>query len=191
MKITGGLIAHYRDRGNVRMDLWKVGGESETGERETKVAHDASVPPDGAEHTVRLAARQRGLHKIVVADGNDMTRVAWAPGTPITLRSSLDEPLNLSGRWTLYFYVPPGTKVIGLFGGGAGQVLDPDGKSAFVPGPDRKLGYYSVPVPPGQDGKLWKIQQASGAVRLLTVPPYLARSADELLLPQETVGAGR
>ena len=57
LKITGGLIAHYRDRGNVRIDLWKVGGASETGERETKVAHDASVPPDGAEHTVRLAAR--------------------------------------------------------------------------------------------------------------------------------------
>ena len=72
-----------------------------------------------------------------------MTRVAWTPGTPITLRSSLDEPLNLSGRWTLYFYVPPGTKVIGLFGGGAGQVLDPDGKSAFVLD-QRKLGYYSV-----------------------------------------------
>ena len=107
-----------------------------------------------------------------------------------SLRSSLDEPLNLSGRWTLYFYVPPGTKVIGLFGGGAGQVLDPDGKSAFGLD-DRKLGYYSVGVPPGQDGKLWKIQQASGAVRLLTVPPYLARSPEELLLPRETVSAGR
>jgi hypothetical protein len=189
LKITGGLIAHYRDRGNVRVDLWQVGGESETGERETKVAHDASVPPDGTEHAVRLTAQQRGLHKIVVADGNDMTRVAWAPGTPITLRSSLDEPLNLSGRWTLYFYVPPGTKLIGLFGGGAGQVLDPDGKSTFGLA-ERKLGYYSVRVPPGQDGKLWKIQQASGAVRLLTVPPYLARSPEELLLPRETVGAG-
>jgi len=184
LKITGGLIAHYRDRGNVRIDLWKVGGPSETGERETKVAHDASVPPDGEEHTVRLAARDRGLHKLTVNDGNDMTRVAWAPGTPISLRSSLKEPLNLSGRWSLYFYVPRGTKAIGLFGGGAGQILDPDGKSAFILD-RRKPGYYSFPVPPSQAGKLWKIQQASGAVRLLTVPPYLARSADELLLPKE------
>lgn len=183
LKITGGLIAHYRDRGNVRIDLWKVGGPSETGERETKVAHDAGVPPDGEEHTVRLAARDRGLHKLTVNDGNDMTRVAWAPGTPVSLRSSLEEPLNLSGRWSLYFYVPRGTKVVGLFGGGAGQVLDPDGKSAFVLD-RRKPGYYSFPVPPGQAGQLWKIQQASGAVRLLTVPPYLARSAAELLLPK-------
>ena len=115
-----------------------------------------------------------------------MTRVAWAPGTPITLRSSLDEPLNLSGRWTLYFYVPPGTKMVGLFGGGAGQILDPDGKSAFVLD-QRKPGYYRFPVPPGQDGKLWKVHQASGPVRLLTVPPSLARSPDELLLPREVV----
>lgn len=184
LKITGGLIAHYRDRGNVRIELWKVGGPSATGERETKVAHDASVPPDGQEHTVRLAARDRGLHRLTVNDGHDMTRVAWAPGTPISLRSSLEEPLNLSGRWSLYFYVPQDTQVVGLFGGGTGQILDPDGKSAFVLD-RRKPGYYRFPVPPGQAGKLWKIQQASGPVRLLTVPPYLARSAAELLLPQE------
>ncbi len=79
---------------------------------------------------------------------------------------------------------PAQRQVIGLFGGGAGHVFDPDGKSAFVLD-RRKAGYYSFPVPPGQAGKLWKIQQASGAVRLLTVPPYLARSADELLLPTE------
>ena len=189
LQITGGLIAHYRDRGNVRIELWRIGGASETGERETMVAQDASVPPDGREHTVRLAARERGLHKIVINDGSDMTRVTWAAGTPITLRSGLDQPLNLSGRWTLYFYVPRGAPVVGLFGGGAGQVVDADGKPALRLD-DRKLGYYSVPVAAGQDGRLWKIQNAGGAVRLLTVPPYLARSGDELLLPRETVVPG-
>jgi len=139
---------------------------------------------------VRLQARSGGLHRISVSDGGDMTRVAWSPGTPITLRSSLDDPLNLSGRWTLYFYVPPGTKRIGLFGGGAGRILDPEGQPALVLD-QRKPGYYSISVPPGQDGRLWKIDRASGAVRLLTVPPYLARSPDELLLPQEVVGPGR
>jgi len=188
LQITGGLIAHYRDRGNVRIDVWQLGGASETGERETKVAHDASVPPDGVERTVRLHARQRGLHKITVTDGGDMTRVAWAPGTPMTLRSSLDEPLNVSGRWTLYFYVPPGTKAIGLFGG-AGRILNPDGQPALVLD-QRKAGYHSISVSPGHDGRLWKIDRASGAVRLLTVPPYLARSSEELLLPQEVAGAG-
>ena len=54
--------------------------------------------------------------------------------------------MRLSGRWTLYFDVPPGT-----------------------------------------DGKLWKIEQASGVGNLMTVPPYFARSAEERLLPREVV----
>jgi hypothetical protein len=44
-----------------------------------------------------------------------------------------------------------------------------------------------VSVPDGQDGQLWRFRYARGPVRLLTVPPYLARSGDELLLPREVV----
>ena len=29
--LTGGLIAHYRDRGNVKVGLWKLGGASQAG----------------------------------------------------------------------------------------------------------------------------------------------------------------
>jgi len=42
-------------------------------------------------------------------------------------------------------------------------------------------------VPPGEDGKLWRFEQCSGDRMLMTVPPYLARSAEELLLPKEVV----
>jgi hypothetical protein len=49
--------------------------------------------------------------------------------------------------------------------------------------------YWSVPVPAGQDGKLWRFDQARGEFKLMTVPPYLARSAAELLLPAEVVKA--
>ncbi len=50
-------------------------------------------------------------------------------------------------------------------------------------------GYWSVPVAPGQDGKLWILQGMKGQIMLMTVPPYLARSADEMLLPAEVVKA--
>ena len=33
----------------------------------------------------------------------------------------------------------------------------------------------------------WHSTEEAGAIRLLTVPPYLARSASELLLPHEVV----
>ncbi len=186
LRITGGLIAHYRDRGNVRVNLWKLGGASETGEQETLVAEDRSVPPDGIQRLVTLTVKEAGLYKITVADGGDLTTVSWPTGTPISFKSSLAEPIKTNGRWSLYFYVPRGTKVIGLFGGSAGTVHSPDGQTALSF--DRaQAGYHSVPVPPGNDGKLWKVHHAAGAIRLLTVPPYLARSGEELLLPKEVV----
>ena len=53
----------------------------------------------------------------------------------------------------------------------------------------REVNYYSFNVPAGLDGKLWKVNQSAGPIRLLTVPPYFARSAAELLLPAEVVAA--
>jgi hypothetical protein len=44
-----------------------------------------------------------------------------------------------------------------------------------------------VPVKPGEDGRLWKFHQCAGQRLLMTVPPYLARSGKELLLPAEVV----
>ena len=38
-----------------------------------------------------------------------------------------------------------------------------------------------------QAGKLWRFENCSGDKMLMTVPPYLARSAGELLLPREVV----
>ncbi|HUT32306.1 MAG TPA: DUF4838 domain-containing protein [Planctomycetota bacterium] len=187
LQVTGGLIPHYRDRGNVRVELWKVGGPSQTGERETLVATDRGAPPDGAEHTVKLAAREPGLHRLVVNDGNDRTLVAWKPGLLMTVQSSQDAPMNPHhGMWTACFYVPKGTKVIGLFGGGHGEVHDSRGRAVFWLN-GRERNFYSVAVPEGQDGALWRIRYGRGDIRLLTVPPYFARSPQELLLPAEVV----
>ena len=88
--------------------------------------------------------------------------------------------------WQLYFYVPRGTKVLGLFGGGHGEVRDSAGRPIFWLN-GREPNYYSVPVPDGEDGRLWSFRYARGSMRLLTVPPYLARSPAELLLPAEVV----
>ncbi len=176
LTITGGLIAHYRDRGNVRVHLWK---------NQTRVASDQSVPPDGKPRKVHIAAKTPGMHRMTISDGGDLTSVQWKPGTKLTRKSSRDEPIRSSGRWSLYFYVPKGTKKIGLFASGQGSVIDPQGRKAYdLP---RKAAYHSIPVGDGHDGKLWKIQHAVGSVRLLNVPPYFARTGDELLLPQEVV----
>ncbi len=187
LRITGGLIAHYRNRGNVRAELWKVGGASQTGERETLVVQDRSVPPDGVERTVKLTAPETGPYKIVVRDGGDRTRVTWPAGQRMTVTSSVDMPMNAYyTSWMLYFYVPKGTEAIGLHGGGHGEIHDSAGRPVFWLN-GREPNFYSVSVPKGQDGKLWRIRYGRGPVRLLTVPPCFARSAEELLLPNEVV----
>lgn len=188
LQVTGGLITHYRDRGNVKIELWKIGGASQTGERETFIRKDQSVPPDGKTRTVRLDVKEPGLYRITVSDGGDRTSVAWKQGQIMVMPSSLEQPIVTSGRWSLYFYVPEGTKVIGFHGGKTGSILDPEGKEQFAL-KGRKVNFYSIPVPPGSDGKLWKVNQAAGAIRLLTVPPYFTRAASELLLPQEVIEA--
>ena len=187
LSITGGLIAHYRDRGNVRVELWKVGGASETGERETLAAQDRSAPPDGATHAVTLTAKEPGLYKLTVDDGDDRTQVEWDGGLPMAIKSTADEPMNGNYRdWQLYFYVPRGTKVVGFFGGGHGEIRDSGGRPVFWLN-GREPNYYSVDVPDGQDGRFWSVRHGRGAVRLLTVPPYFARTPPQLLLPSEVV----
>ncbi len=193
LKITGGLIAHYRDRGNVKIAVMKLGGASATGEKETLVASDRSVPPDGKEHVVKLTVKEPGLYRVTVSDGNDRTQVKWPTDLPLTIASSQDAPMNGTyGQWMGYFYVPKGTKIIGLFAGEHGEVRDSEDRPQFWLN-GRERNFYGVAVPEGQDGKVWRVRYARGAVRLLTVPPYFGRTPQDLLLPKEVVAkdAGR
>jgi len=176
LKVTGGLIAHYRDRGPAKLDLWRG---------DTKVT-SGRAEPDGVERTVVLRAKQAGLHKITVSDGNDATRVRWPDKTPMTIVSSRLEPGNLTSRWSLYFYVPKGTKTVVVFASGSGSLLDGSGAEAFK-FDAWKPSFCSIPVPKGQSGKLWKFHKCTGKRLLINVPPFLARSGAELLLPKAVV----
>jgi hypothetical protein len=192
LKVMGGLIANYRDRGNVRVKLIQLGGSSETGSLETLIMQDKTTPPDGKEYTIKLTPREPGLHKIVINDGRDRTLVSWdkkyAISIPVAqyLKGSCG---IISG--TFYFYVPKGTKVVGFYNQlQKGQMVDAGGKVLFKF--NSKLnGFNSVKVSAGQDGKLWKLNNIDGRLQLLNVPPYLALSASALLIPQEVVAADK
>lgn len=187
LRITGGLIAAYRNRGNVKVDVWKIGGASQTGEQETLICSDRTAPPDGREHEVTLEVKEPGLFKITVSDGDDRTEVKWPPGQPMTVWSSLQTPMNERYRqWMQYFYVPKGTKTLGLFGGDHGEVRDSEDRVQFWLN-GREPNFYSLPVPAGQDGKVWHIRYGNGPIRLLTVPPCFSDTPQGLLLPKEVV----
>jgi hypothetical protein len=187
LKVTGGLIVHYRDRGNVKVSLWKLGGASQTGEKETLVAQDDSAPPDGQPHAIKLPITEPGTYRVTVEDGHDKTLVEWDCPLPMAMKSTADEPMNGTyGSWMMYFYVPKGTRTIGFFGGQHGEIRDAADRPLFWLN-GREPNYYSVEVPDGQDGQIWSVRYGRGAIQLLTVPPYFARSAAELLLPAEVV----
>ncbi|MDY0165774.1 MAG: DUF4838 domain-containing protein [Thermoguttaceae bacterium] len=187
LKVTGGLIAHYRNRGNVRLSLFSP--DEVTLE---PVAHDDSTPPDGGEYEVVLKSPHSGLHQVEWSDGSDCTRIVWAENQLMTMRSTLDDPARPHGRWSLCFYVPRGTETVGGFSTGtSGTLRDGDGNAVFDFAAMAEPGYFSVPVPEGQDGRLWRFENSVGSRMLMTVPPYLARSAAELLLPREVVEADR
>jgi hypothetical protein len=183
LEVTGGLISHYRDRGNVHIELYAA--------REATllaVDQDQSVPPDGQPRQVTLRSPYGGLHRIEWTDGQDMTRITRPKDCPWTFRSSLDEPLQLRGRWSLYFFVPHGTRKVGGFSTATtGQLLDGGGNTVFSFEEMDEPDYFSVTVPEGQDGVLWQFANCTGSRMLMTTPPYLATRVCDLLLPREVV----
>jgi hypothetical protein len=68
-------------------------------------------------------------------------------------------------------------------------MLDADGNVVHQFIFSERTSYFCVPVPPGQDGRLWKFEKGGGRRLLMTVPPYLARCAEEMLVPREVVEA--
>lgn len=145
------------------------------------------VPPDAKEHAITFQVPRPGLYRIQLSDRMMGSHLSWPAGTTATLRSALGATTAIRQRWKLYFYVPKGTARVAGFAYGGGRILNAAGKTAY--NYEAKDGYFNIPVEKGQDGRLWAFESAGGQIGLMTVPPYLARSGDELLLPKEVVQA--
>ncbi len=177
--LTGKAGLIYANRGTAKIELYPLA------EAESKSVAHLEVEPDKQPHELKLETKFTGLHRIEVSDAGQGTVIEWAEGLPMTVVSSQEQPAKLLGRWHLYFYVPKGTRIIGGFSEGEGWLLNPAGKTVHQF--ESKPGYFSIPVPAGEDGELWSFKHSAGNRFLMTVPPCLARDARELLLPQEVV----
>jgi hypothetical protein len=139
------------------------------------------------------------LHRVETYDGGDFTHLRWPDDLPVTVESTSDTPdvtSQFRGPWSLYFYVPKGTRTVGGWASRvanwapriSGKLLAPCGRELLDFG-QLEDGFFNVEVPVGADGALWKFEHNIGQRLLMTVPPYLARSGEELLLPREVVEA--
>lgn len=183
LRVTGGLT--YQDRGNVRITLY-----SPLEEREEPVDRHNEVPPDEQEHEVVLRTPFEGLHTVHVTHGGARFRVHFPDDMPVTLEGGFRAQVGFN----LYFYVPEGTQAIGgyvdsyyrgLYDGDDNEVY------SFEDGISR--GMFSVAVPEGQDGRIWRAStwRGRGTLELMTIPSYFALKPEWLLLPREVVEADR
>ena len=187
LEVTGGLIKHYRDRGNVILELVQVGGESDTGELETLIQTDRSVPPDGKARKVVFKPKHPGLHKLFINDNGDMSRIIWPENMAVARPVESESSPELKG--TFYFYVPQGTKLLGFYAKtNRGFICVPNGKNVFKL--NKLNGFYHIPVKPEQCGKLWKLKGFFGVIKFLTVPSNLSLRSTHYLIPKETIKKG-
>lgn len=188
LPVTGGRIAHYRDRGPaiVQLQTW------DEEEADYVTVDEARTAPDGQTRHLKLTAESAGRYRVRVSDGMDKTSLKWPADLPWTIESSLDHAnRHRSGRTAYYFYVPRGTKVVGGFAEKSlvGALHDAEEREVLrFDGDDAAEGFVHVKVQPGQDGRLWSLRNMTrGSFQLMTVPPYLAASAEELMLPAEVI----
>lgn len=175
---TGGTISHL-DQGNVRFQLWLP-----------RHPHPDpidvfEIPNDRQPHQVILTSTYAGLHSVIMNDGGGRTYLNSKPGTLLTIQT----PQNFEREFSLYFFVPKGTKVVGGYVTRHCHVrfIDSHGKEREGwQDLENNAGYFVIDVEEGQDDAIWRVlSRRSASLRLMTVPPYLARHPEELLLPRE------
>ena len=66
-----------------------------------------------------------------------------------------------------------------------GYLRDGDNRIIYNLSGGQFPGYFKFLVPDAQGGKAWKFNGCGGSPFLMTVPPSVSRSPDELLIPEE------
>ncbi len=182
IRVRGGDT--YQDRGNVEITLFSP----EEPEDLDSVDYSDEVPPDQEVHDVTLSSPHSGLHALHMTHHGARFHVEFPDGMPVSLKSGFRPQVGLD----LYFYVPKGTEVVGGYvDSGYRGLYDGDGELVFSFEDNVSRGMFSAEVPEGQDGRVWRARtwRRTGVLELMTVPPYLARTPQKLLLPREVVEA--
>ncbi len=144
-----------------------------------------TVASDEAWYTLAdLTTGDPGLHVLRIEDWRGGVDVEWTAGVPFSKVVSNQDPPEFKGFWRMYFYVPQGTTEFSLYSSeDNGEILYPDGSVAVAATPRRD--HLTVAVPEEFQGQVWQFNGGrNGDFRLLTIPPQVARSPDELLLPR-------
>lgn len=144
------------------------------------------------EHPMPLAAPKAGSYTFDIGAPGGRLLVRVPPGKPaaLQLRAGIGyaqwggKPFNQPR----FFYVPKGTRQFQYWFDERPphqRVVSADGKTRHESDDNHKR-YVAVTVPPGQDGRTWRLDlSVLGDLWLVGVPPYVAAAPDRLLVPRE------
>jgi hypothetical protein len=197
--VWGNQFYLHADQGKKGFDFTIKGGLTFPGRSPVKVKLFADENPnidepvdqldvkdDQQSHQIHLSSPYAGIHRLEI-ENRGRALLSWPQGQRVNIPVSPGDKTNLIGEnYTMYFYVPTGTKIIGGFSETkSGTIESPLGKTVFNFKEMEKPDYFYADVPAGQDGKWWRLVDAQGPKTLLTVPPYLFRTPSEALLPKD------
>jgi hypothetical protein len=142
----------------------------------------------GEWHQIELPAPQPGHYVLEVSSNRAGNEIDWDQDQLLTdwcEGTTYPKPTQLYSR---YFYVPKGTREVAGFTGRTshGEIVDATGRVVYrFDGGRARI--FVAPVPEGQAGTVWLMRNVFFSKLLLNVPSALARSPQELLLPEEVV----
>lgn len=181
LNVTGGRV--YQHLGNVEVYLYKLGEVGAENELKTLVIKDTSIPPDKTERQIKIKTRGQGLYWLNIEHHAAQPLFRWNADIKVTLL--VKTGVILRGEY--YFYVPKGTKTLGFYTTAReGGIYDDNEKRIFGFTPKLANGYANIPLNASQTGKIFKAV-VYGELNLMTVPPYVSKSPNSLLLPREVV----
>ena len=182
---TGTAIPAFRTRGPAQIKMFFPADSNRV------IAQGLAPPtgnPTGELTKVRLSTAHAGLHRIEV-QSRSYGRAEMEPGTLYVEKWSRQQSELSTVSWfSAYFFVPTGTKYVGGYSPDAvGYLKDSSGNNVLAFTQPEFPGYFNVEVPAGEDGSAWQFFYCGKTPWLMTVPPFLARSPEELLIPAEVL----
>lgn len=147
------------------------------------------------ETIVDVVAPSEGIYTLILSPGGRYPTIHVSNRLVVVKASSSSQSFHPMGRVPkAYFYVPKGTKEFAI----GSRAYEPltiqidgpiDRLKAFPPIKQVAQVYqqHDVSVPPGSDGKIWRISFSGGKkdIYFQGIPPLLASEPCRLLIPQE------
>lgn len=134
-------------------------------------------------HALKLAVPGAGLYRLECR-GPLVSKSLQSSPSAFSLCKSPGNRYSMNPDY-VFFYVSKGTRQIQyLWEGGSHEFCAPSG--AMVKVAEQKLAdHVTVPIPDGDDGKVWSFRGRWDTRRFVNIPNYISPTPDVLLIPRE------